>query len=518
MADEYNTYTRESSGDDSEEYAIDKSDEFITPNLNFTDISLQDFKPQQSAPLRIPSPTQQQRTSPVGQIPDVQAPAVSQIPQAMQTSQPQRIEEQIGLPQRMPTAEAIASGTRSVALPDVVDKSGLSKADYATIESLGGGPEAERLVRQARSEFNTKEAASLNASKEIARSLEQRGISRDDILKAIGTSPTQQERFRRLSALQKKTDEEKAEGARGERIMRRLEERAPRNSRAARALDFRERFDMLTENAELGDKRIVDFLSPSERKRIDRYYDNASFGRNSTSDDRAMDRLYKKAKNLETVQAARIKYDNASKEAMRKVEAAESIMSKREADIRLAEERLMEQKRAAMEREKIAQERQATAVEQEQFRRERSLFDQTMKENEARLAQEKQRHAESIAEYKKQKDRVDRLGRIWKQYSDKLNSWTGTGDAGKELEEKADKARIEYLNELDKLIPPMVQQPTAQDAQQSQSSAQATYTPDQEDQIKRIVDYNLQRTGSAQDTGGYYRQKAIEYLKSNGRI
>ena len=80
----------------------------------------------------------------------------------------------------------------------------ISDAERATIDALGGGDEATRLVREARQQQTIRESGSTSAGRKIAESLIDQGMREEDINKAVEGSSSNFERFQKLSQLQKR--------------------------------------------------------------------------------------------------------------------------------------------------------------------------------------------------------------------------------------------------------------------------------------------------------------------------
>ena len=199
---------------------------------------------------------------------------------------------------------------------------GLSDADRKTIAAMGGGPEAEKMVRQARQEFHIKTAATVNNNKRVAKSLQDQGFSREQIMAEIGTPQNASEKAsvqrakdagrtdaeiadklasKRsaddvssiLSRKQRKIDADKEAGGRISRREGRLEKLATTRAPIARVLDLKNEFETQSEDPDGGD--IQSNLSKSDRARYEKFLDAASNGRVTKGDMQNAERMLKKA-------------------------------------------------------------------------------------------------------------------------------------------------------------------------------------------------------------------------------
>ena len=204
--------------------------------------------------------------------------------------------------------------------------------------------EAEKMTRDARQQTHIKEAASLNAGREIVKSLiaqgideneiklaygekkaraakeqelKDKGFTPEEILKKIGTAPrTIQESFSIISAFQKKAQMDRIEGGRNERIQNRLVDRAKKSPQAAEVLDISDQFSEII--PQTGQSKLS-YLSKKEQERVKNNIDAASQGRIQGYDIKNLQRLLKKANGNAAIAVEKDKYDQ--------------IVEKREKDI-----------------------------------------------------------------------------------------------------------------------------------------------------------------------------------------
>lgn len=235
-------------------------------------------------------------------------------------------------PSTLPTEQP--AGTLPKSMPSLTD--GLSEADRQTIAAMGGGPDAEKLVREARQEFNVKEASSLSGARAIrdsllkqgmskediqiaygdrdamrkkAKELEAGGMSREKILKEIGTIPkSREENFRRLSRFQKERERLKADGGKLERRDARLENRALKSANAAEVQGLKDAFDERGPNPEGGN--ILSYATKSDKKRIESTIDAASQGHVNKSVIRNLNRILEKTRKAAAADFEKAKWDN----------------------------------------------------------------------------------------------------------------------------------------------------------------------------------------------------------------
>ena len=163
-------------------------------------------------------------------------------------------------------------------------KGGYTPEERARVTASNVEAERQKLI----SDFGSRTSA-----REQIKSLEEQGVSREEIIKAIGTGTSDQQTVKNLARLQRDKVEERSGGNRG-RMITRLESRADRNESSAVARDIM-RFMGSPSIDPSSDKKTSDYLTKSQQKRLENYYNSASHKKPSASDQKNAERLVKLA-------------------------------------------------------------------------------------------------------------------------------------------------------------------------------------------------------------------------------
>lgn len=189
-------------------------------------------------------------------------------------------------------------------------KGGYTPEERARVTASNMEAEQQKLV----SDFGSRTSA-----REQIKSLESQGVSREEIMKAIGTGTSDQQTVKNLARLQRDKVDERSGGNRG-RMVTRLEKRAERNKSSAVALDVMTKMDSPSADPS-SDKKVSDYLTKSQQKRLENYYNSASHKKPSESDQKNAERLVKLAND-------NMNKEMAAGEFERKEEVRKSNMTK----------------------------------------------------------------------------------------------------------------------------------------------------------------------------------------------
>lgn len=157
----------------------------------------------------------------------------------------------------------------------------LSQTERDTINALGGGSEAERLVREAKQQTTIRESGSTSAGRKLAESLKEQGLSEEDINKAVEGSATNFERFQKLNQLQKRETSKRSASTKLQGARDRLAQGEHRDEdggakdRKAIAVDvdnFFQGFGVDTDS----ETQMIDHLNKSQQREVERFLVDSS--------------------------------------------------------------------------------------------------------------------------------------------------------------------------------------------------------------------------------------------------
>jgi hypothetical protein len=212
--------------------------------------------------------------------------------------------------------------------------------DKKLIERLGGGPEAIKMVREARQQEIVNRSGQRAASRKIAESLQEQGMKQEDIEAALGT-PEQREKmspnqtFKALNRIQRDRTKERLGTANEQRGLERLRRKARTSSAgtandAQKALDHKQFFDDTGPDPE-SEKTNESLMTPPQKREFQRYMDMAKSGR-------VPDRMQKRMDKIQAEVGEKAQKEFDAKKAQRAEESRQSLIQSRIASAKTAEE------------------------------------------------------------------------------------------------------------------------------------------------------------------------------------
>jgi hypothetical protein len=168
----------------------------------------------------------------------------------------------------------------------------LTPEQAARQEAIGAGisaskeqQQAQQLIRQAKQETTIRESGAKSAKEKITASLKEQGMTEDAIKNdpRFKEAKTEQEKFKAVSAIQKRETLKRISTERDQKVMSRLTSKEKRNedgtakNDAAVAVDFDTFFSDLGPDPQ-SEKPNSDFLSKSQKKEFKRIMGEASRG------------------------------------------------------------------------------------------------------------------------------------------------------------------------------------------------------------------------------------------------
>ena len=193
--------------------------------------------------------------------------------------------------------------------------------------------QADLMIRKAKQETTIRESGAKSAKEKIARSLREQGITEEAIKDdpRFKEAKTEQEKFKAVSAIQKRETLKRISTERDQKVMSRLTSKEKRNedgtakNDAAVAVDFDNFFSDFGPDPS-SDKPNSSFLTPSQRKEFQRIMNEASRGRVSDAKFKRIAKFQKdveKKREREFAKSEAKKADDALTLASKKAQTAE---------------------------------------------------------------------------------------------------------------------------------------------------------------------------------------------------